>query len=101
MKISIEYIKYLKSELRKINLMKLEEIEFTENGEVIDIPKINIREFNFSGLSNVDFITGGAYLKCPECHNKNICLNCDYHIDEEKWFEDMIMYEKLRDQDFE
>lgn len=120
MVVSIEYIKYLKSELRKINLMKLEDIQFTENGEIIDIPKINIDEFNYCGLSNVDFITGGAYLKrfydtvqtickckniyfqnkaeycpncnvkiCPECHNKNICLDCNYHIDEEKWLNDI------------
>ena len=59
--IAIEYVKELDKKRQEINNIKFEQIEWTENGKVIAIPKKIIDEFNFCGLSNIDFITIGIY----------------------------------------
>ena len=59
--VNVETIYQLKSELTDINLAILEDIEFYENGEKIDIPKEYIEEWSFIGLSNCDFITTEFY----------------------------------------
>ncbi len=63
MQIAIEWIEYLIDERAKINLTPLEDIEFFKNGMKLDIPKEVVREFEFTGLNNIDFITTGSY-KC-------------------------------------
>jgi hypothetical protein len=61
MRVDIEYVLRLKEELRKINEIRLEKIEWYKNGSQIDISQDIIDEFIFTGLSNVDFITTGYY----------------------------------------
>lgn len=61
MKIDIEHIKYLKSELHKINRVRLSSLEFYEKGKRIAIPKQLRRDFELIGLNNTDFITTGFY----------------------------------------
>ena len=61
MKIAVEYIKWLTSERQKINKTPLNEIEFYEDGMKVDISKKTIKDFEFTGLNNVDFITSNFY----------------------------------------
>ncbi len=62
-RVDVEYILWLKEELRKINDLRLEEIEFYEEGTKLDIALALIEDFEFIGLSNVDFITTNYYLR--------------------------------------
>jgi len=61
MKVSVERIKYLKSELAKINRIPLKNIKFYEKGKLLRIDKSLIEEFKFFGLNNVDFIMTDFY----------------------------------------
>ena len=56
MKIAVEYVNWLAEERSKINQQKLGDIELFENGMKLDIPQKVIDDFEFTGLSNVDFI---------------------------------------------
>ena len=61
MRIDIERIKKLKAELSEFNKMPLDKIRFYENGERVYIdPKI-IKDFEFTGLNNVDFVMTNFY----------------------------------------
>ncbi len=51
----------IKKELREINKVELSEIIWTKDGKVLSIPKKTIDDFEFIGLSNIDFITSGYY----------------------------------------
>jgi hypothetical protein len=59
--VRVEYVKWLKSELKKVNDLDLENIKWVENNNVLEIDKKTIEDFEFLGLANVDFIMGGAY----------------------------------------
>ncbi len=61
MKVDIEHIKYLKSELYKINKVPFSSLEFYEKGKRIVVPNQLIRDFDSVGLNNTDFITTGFY----------------------------------------
>jgi len=61
--INIEYIKFLKDEMHKINVLDLNDIDFHKDGISIEISKETKEEFEFTGLSNMDFITSGYYKK--------------------------------------
>ncbi len=63
MKIAIEYIEWLQSEIAKINSYGLDQIEFYEKGMLVEIPEEIIKEFKFVGLNNIAFITSGFYRK--------------------------------------
>lgn len=65
MKVHIENIWVMVALRTAINTTPLEEIEWYENGEKIEINKKNIDEFVFTGLSNIDFIQTGSHKK-PE-----------------------------------
>ncbi len=56
MKVAVEYVQWLMEEKSKINRVKLEDLELYENGMKLDIPRKVIEDFDFTGLSNVDFI---------------------------------------------
>lgn len=56
MKIAIEYVRWLMEEKSKINRVALKDIELFENGMKLDISRKVIDDFDFTGLSNVDFI---------------------------------------------
>jgi hypothetical protein len=60
-RISVEWIRLLQESRAIINSFDLHNIEFTENGKVIDIPKRVIDDFKFTGLSNIDFIATDCY----------------------------------------
>jgi len=56
MKVTIEYVSWLMEEKSKINRVPLKDLEIFENGMKLDIPRKVIDDFDFTGLSNVDFI---------------------------------------------
>jgi hypothetical protein len=56
MRVDVEYAKHLRAELKKINAVPLDEIEWYENGKKLEIEKDLIEEWKFTGLNNVDFI---------------------------------------------
>ena len=59
--IAIEYVKWLQSERLRINKLKLSDIEWTENGEVLPISPNIIEKFEYTGLLNTDFINSDYY----------------------------------------
>ena len=61
--VPIEWIEYLQEERKKINKMDIRNIKFFKNGEEIKIDKEIIKDFEFIGLSTVDFINSGFYKK--------------------------------------
>ena len=63
MKVDIEWIKFLRNELHKINIVDLSSITFLENGIPIEIKKEIIEEFKFAGLNNTTFIEMELYKK--------------------------------------
>ena len=56
LKIHVEEIIYLDEQLRRINRVPLNEIEFYENGVKLEIDPKLIEEFEFTGLGNVNFV---------------------------------------------
>lgn len=63
MKVKIEDIRAMQDMRAKINNIALCEIEFYEDGKKVEINEEIIDDFEFTGLSNIDFITSGAYLE--------------------------------------
>jgi len=61
MKVAVEYIRWLREELVKINKPELEDIEFFENSVLLEIDPKLIEDFKFTGLGNVGFIETGFY----------------------------------------
>jgi len=61
--IQIEYLRMLDSEKRRFNNLDLKDIAFIENGKIIEIPEKYIEDFQYVGLSNMDFILGEYYKK--------------------------------------
>jgi hypothetical protein len=62
-RIDIEQVRVLRQQLKDINSIPLEDIEWYENGVPVDIDPAVVSEFAFIGLNNVDFIDGEFY-KC-------------------------------------
>ena len=60
-KVSTEYILWLRNELKKINMLKIQDIEFFKDGMILECPKKIIDDFKFTGLNNTDFIELGLY----------------------------------------
>ena len=60
-RISIQEIESLQKRMTEINEPNLSDIEFTDNGEIVEIdPKI-LSDYKFTGLNNMDFINSGFY----------------------------------------
>ncbi len=61
MKVLIGFVLWLQDQRNAINAADLGDIDFMEDGEKVDIPKEKIKEWEFTGLNNTDFITSGFY----------------------------------------
>ena len=61
MRVDIETVIRLHEELNKIKAVKLEDIEFYKNNELIKVDSRVIEEFRFTGLNNVLFIVDEIY----------------------------------------
>lgn len=61
MKVAIEWVQYLMEERAKINHLELCDIEFYEKGVKLDIPEEVIKDFEFTGLNNIDFVWSEFY----------------------------------------
>lgn len=82
--VSVEMIRAIQDMRVLVNLEQLEDLELYEDGKKLDIPIKFIDEFKFTGLSNIDFITSGAYKiehvseqENPYLKHKNTCTDCD------------------------
>lgn len=61
--IDINYVKSLIEKIKEIDQLNLFEVSFVEDGKTIEIAKEIIEKFQFTGLSNMDFITTNFYKK--------------------------------------
>lgn len=61
LQVPIEYIEWLDQERRKINTIKLEDIEFFKDGKKLNIPEKRVHRFKLIGLSNIEFILSNFY----------------------------------------
>jgi hypothetical protein len=61
MQVSIEEIESMAKRRAEINSDRLRGMVFTKAGKVLHIPIERIKEFEFTGLNNIDFITSGFY----------------------------------------
>jgi hypothetical protein len=59
--IAIESVNEMEKFRRFVNEGFLSEIEWTLKGKILKIDPEIIDKFEFTGLSNIDFITTGAY----------------------------------------
>lgn len=55
-RIDIEEVQALQKRRREINALKLESIDFYKDGKKVDVPKYDIEEWKYTGLSNIDFM---------------------------------------------
>ena len=62
MKVNINRVLDILSELKEINETKLNDIEWVKDGEVIPITQEMIDKYKFIGLNNVCFITHEFYI---------------------------------------
>jgi hypothetical protein len=60
-KVDVEYVRFLKEELAAINKLDLSEIQFYEDDREIDISDEVLKEWQFTGLNNADFIVDDIY----------------------------------------
>jgi hypothetical protein len=64
--IDIELVQAIQRQKDYVNMIPLEDIIWYENDQRLDINSEIIREFEKTGLNNIDFITSGYYLRKPE-----------------------------------
>lgn len=60
-KISVEEIMQMYNRRREINRCPLKDLEIYESGVLVNIDPKLIEEWDFTGLSNIDFITSDVY----------------------------------------
>jgi len=58
MRVDIEKIREMQEYRGQINELDLKDIEWYEKGKKIEHSSEEIEEFKFTGLNNIDFITG-------------------------------------------
>lgn len=71
MKINIEEIHQMLARRREINSVRLEDIEWYENGVKLSIDKQLIDRYRFIGMTNMDFIATDFYKQNPTCPDKS------------------------------
>jgi hypothetical protein len=57
MKVDINYVKYLREELGKINRLDIGDIEWYNGEEKIEVDPKHLKHWRFVGLNNTDFAT--------------------------------------------
>ena len=61
MDVSVSHINYLYDELHKIEKVNLRDINFFEDGKLLEISKKTFDDFEYTGLNNRDFILTDFY----------------------------------------
>lgn len=60
-RVDVDYLKYLFDNINEINKVPFNEIDWIENGEIVEIdPKLK-DTWKYIGLNNTDFIRYGYY----------------------------------------
>jgi hypothetical protein len=60
-RVDVEYVRFLKEELAAFNKLELSEIQFYEDDREVDISDEVLKEWQFTGLNNADFIVDDIY----------------------------------------
>jgi hypothetical protein len=60
-RVDVEYVRFLKEELAAFNKLELSEIQFYEDNREVDISDEVLKEWQFTGLNNADFIVDDIY----------------------------------------
>lgn len=68
-RIAVEWVRWLQEQRSEINKASLENIGFFEDGVKLDITPEQIKQFEFTGLNNVDFILSGYYKESNGTHS--------------------------------
>jgi hypothetical protein len=55
-RVDVEHIRSLRAQLRAVNNLDLDQIEFYENGKPLKVQPEAIEDWKFTGLNNADFI---------------------------------------------
>jgi hypothetical protein len=61
MRINVEDVREVAEKVRQINSVPFFEIEWFENGEPVIVPPDRLEDWDFIGLSNMDFIVTDFY----------------------------------------
>jgi len=69
--VDVEYVRWLTNERAYINRMDIHDMTLREKGKVIKVPLEILEEWDFTGLSNVDFITSREYMRTITWRNQN------------------------------
>ena len=57
MRVDLEEVERLQDRHRAINMVPLDKIQWFRDGKLVDVTPEMIREWEFIGLSNIDFAT--------------------------------------------
>lgn len=59
--IDVNNLLHLKAQLSEINKADFNDLQFYEDGKLIEVPKEWLDDWQYIGLNNTDFITSGFY----------------------------------------
>jgi hypothetical protein len=74
-RIAIEEVMDIQKRKRRINRLKLSSIIWTLNGNDVPVNPEIVREWEFTGLNNTDFIQGGKFMKLKKYKKPGIEIN--------------------------
>ncbi len=60
-KVDINYVKWLRDEMDKINKLPFNEIDWYDGTQQLDIPQATKDEWKFVGMTNCSFVETGFY----------------------------------------
>lgn len=60
-RVDLEKVRRLYEEYQRINGLDIEDVEFFENGERLDIPAEYVKDWKFTGLGVVHFVVDEFY----------------------------------------
>lgn len=61
MNVDVNYVRWLRAEMKKINDVPISDIKWIEDGVELDIDTKALKRWKFVGLTNCFFIETGAY----------------------------------------
>jgi len=71
MEVDVNEVLYQANERRIINSQKLKDIEFFKDGKRIEIPADAIKDWEFTGLNNENFITNHEWPSLEDIEDNN------------------------------
>lgn len=68
--VNVEEVRALKARLREINRVPIEQIEWHEGGQKLELDPDLVADWSFMGMNNADFIDTEYYKEDPEMLRK-------------------------------